>query len=267
LGGYALIKWSWPKKLKKNTNKTQKPSIFTNVPDFPSIELVAYYQEFVNYYPNCELETKNWFVHNVQKDWVLIDCGANIGYYSILFSRLAPKGHIYAFEPTSTYDMLLTNLAHHKINNVTPVKSALGKQSGEIKDAIFRIWGHKPENMVYSFITIDDFVRAKNLSRLDCIKIDVDSFDFEVLQGARETLLKFDPFVIVELNHALNKRNQSVPEALEWLAKLGYEYAYSLDFENFLLKRIWQESNKITQVPQITIRFGTGNIALKSTSS
>ena len=52
------------------------------------------------------------------------------------------------------------------------------------------------------------------LTRLDCVKIDVDGFDLEVLKGARETLLRFDPWLVVELNHALATRGQSVSEAL-----------------------------------------------------
>ena len=40
-------------------------------------------------------------------------------------------------------------------------------------------------------------------------KYDVDSFDFEVLRGAERTLLRRNPVVVVELNHALAKRNQS----------------------------------------------------------
>ena len=38
----------------------------TAVPGRPAIELVAYYEEFRDYYPQCELETKRWFVENVQ---------------------------------------------------------------------------------------------------------------------------------------------------------------------------------------------------------
>ena len=65
--------------------------IKTNVPGMAPIELVSYYDEFLFYYPDCELQTKAWFVEHAQADWVYLDCGANIGYYSILFSRLSPQ--------------------------------------------------------------------------------------------------------------------------------------------------------------------------------
>jgi len=80
--------------------------IETNVPDSEPIKLIAYYEEFLGYYPNCEMQTKQCFVDNAKQDWVFLDIGANIGYFSILFSRLAPEGKVYAFEPTDTFDML-----------------------------------------------------------------------------------------------------------------------------------------------------------------
>lgn len=217
--------------------KPKKKPICMEVPGQAPIELVEYYQEFSRYYPTCEMATKRWFVDHVGKDWVILDCGANIGQFSILFSRLAPQGKVYAFEPTSTISMLQANLDHHGVTNVSLVNVALGKASGKRKDGIYRVWGEKPEKRVYPFLTIDDFVEQNGLSRVDCIKIDVDSFDFEVLQGSVKTLMRFNPYVMVELNHALSRRNQSNTQALEWMAGLGYTNAMVLDYDNFLFKR------------------------------
>lgn len=214
-----------------------KQPIQTSVPGHEPIVLYDYYEEFIRYYANCEPETKKWFVDNARPDWVYLDCGANIGYYSILFSRLSPQGLIHAFEPTSTVEKLNTNLTQHNIQNVRVHQIALGARSGDINDGIFRIWGSEAERQVYPFMTIDDFVENEGLDRLDCIKIDVDSFDFEVLLGAEKTMRRFDPYVVVELNHALVKRNQSNAEALDWLSSLGYEHSLNLEYENFVLKK------------------------------
>lgn len=215
---------------------TQKP-ILMQIPGLGPIELVAYYEEFIDYYPGCEMQSKKWFVENVGKDWIVIDCGANIGYYSILFSRLAPEGHVYALEPTSTFEMLLANLQQNGVTNVTPLRLAVGRETGCIQDKIYRIWGKEPEFSAYEFIRIDDFINSYRIDHVDCIKIDVDSFDFEVLQGAEHTLIDQNPYVLVELNHALNLRGQSDIQALRWLSGLGYDQCVVLDNENFLFKR------------------------------
>lgn len=209
----------------------------TYVPGHDPIELVAYYESFIDYYPYCELQTKRWFVENARPDWTIFDIGANVGYYSILMSRLCPDGQIHSFEPTSTIELLKQNVAHHGRTNITPHRVALGARSGRHEDGIFRIWGKDAEKQEYDFLTLDDAVKRFGIARLDCIKIDVDSFDFEVLRGAENTLRRLNPWVVVELNHALDKRGQSANEALEWLVSQGYDSALVLDHENFVLRR------------------------------
>ncbi len=209
----------------------------TNVPGRPAIELPAYYESFAWYYPNCELQSKGWLVKNAAPDWVYLDCGANIGYYSILFSQLSPEGRIYAIEPTSTADMLQQNLAHNGADNVTVHRLALGQHSGRLTEKVYRLWGSAHEEMEYEFVTVDQFVKQMDLPRLDCLKIDVDSFDFEVLMGAETTLERFDPWLVVELNHALGVRGYSNMAALSWLLDRGYRHSLVLDYDNFVLRR------------------------------
>ncbi|MGI9254419.1 MAG: FkbM family methyltransferase, partial [Thermomicrobiales bacterium] len=207
------------------------------VPGAEPVRLVVWYPEFRDYYPACEMETKGWVQRHARPDWVVLDVGANVGIYTLLASRLAPEGHVHAFEPTSTAAMLASNLAAAGAENVTIHQIAVGSRSGEAEEPIYRIWGQDPERMVYPFTTIDDFVREQGLTRLDLIKIDVDGFDFEALQGARETLERFDPWVIVELNETLATRGVAAADALAWLAALGYAEAVELDIDNFLLRR------------------------------
>ena len=212
--------------------------MLTAIPGRPPIELVAFYEEFRDYYPLCEQETKRWFVEHVRPDWWIFDVGANVGYYTILFSQLAPAGRVFAFEPTTTADMLRANLAHNKVGNAVVHEVALGARTGQLNERIFRIWGSEGEVKKYPFYRFDDFVREQGIERVDCLKIDVDSFDFEVLRGAEQTLLKHDPVIVIELNHALAKRDQSPAETLAWLARRGYRKALTLDrHDNYVLQR------------------------------
>jgi FkbM family methyltransferase len=209
----------------------------TTIPGRNPIELVAYYEEFRDYYPYCELETKRWFVDHVRADWWMFDIGANVGYYTILFSQLAPRGRVFAFEPTATAEMLRANLRHNKVENAEIHEVALAAMTGEREDRIYRLWGTDGEVRTWPFCSLDDFVEQHRIERVDCLKIDVDSFDFEVLRGAERTLAERNPVVVVELNHALAHRNQSVGEALAWLARRGYRKALVLDNDNFMLQR------------------------------
>lgn len=209
----------------------------TRVPGRPDIEMPAFYEEFAAYYPDCELQTKQWIVDNASPDWVYLDCGANVGYYTVLFSQLSPDGKVHAIEPTSTADMLEENIFYNGCKNVIVHRRAVGQYPGRRVDRIFRIWGQPPEELEYDFTTIDHLVPELGLERLDCVKIDVDSFDFEVLMGAERTLGQYDPWLIVELNHALGLRGQSNMAALSWLVDRGYRQCLVLDHDNFILKR------------------------------
>jgi len=211
--------------------------IETLVPGGAPVRLSAYYPHMRSYYPLCEMQTKRWCQRRIGRDWRIFDVGANIGYYAALFGRLAPEGRVVAYEPTTTADMLAENLALNGVGNVEIRRMALGAAQGQRREGIFRVWGSPAEVAEYPFSTVDAEMRALGWSRLDLLKVDVDSFDLEVLKGAAETLDRCNPFVLVELNHALAERGQGVTDALDWLAGQGYAEAQVLDRENFLLRR------------------------------
>ena len=211
------------------------PPIQTAVPGRPPIPLVAYYHELLSYYPNCEMATKRWFVQNAREDWVFFDCGANVGYYALLFSSLAPKGRVYAFEPTKTHAMLLRNLRHNGAVNVVAERLALGRVGGRTAARLPRIWGHAWEGGEFEFTTLDDYVRNRGIGHVDCIKIDVDSHEFAVLMGAEETLSRFRPRLVIELTDiALTLRGVFSTEVFAWLAAHGYSRATVLDHTNYV---------------------------------
>ncbi|NSY62268.1 class I SAM-dependent methyltransferase [Agrobacterium tumefaciens] len=211
--------------------------IWTMVPEAEPILLGSYYAHMRGYYPYCEMQTKRWCVRNIGRDWRIFDVGGNIGYYSALFGRCASEGRVIAYEPTETHRMLRHNLELNGISNVEVRQLAMGETEGNRRDAIFRVWGSPAEVEEFPFSTVDAEIRRLEWDRLDLLKVDVDSFDLEVLKGALQTLDKFNPWVLVELNHALAERKQSVSQALEWLASVGYHDALVMDGENFLLRR------------------------------
>lgn len=208
--------------------------LVTKIPGGTPIQIPAHYPEFASYYPECELQTKKWFIDNVRQEWICVDAGANIGYHSILMARLAQSGTVYAFEPTDTHDFLVSNIEANNASNVTPLRLGLSDRSFRGEESIFRIWGHDPEVTEVEFVTLDEFAVRVGLERLDLIKIDVDGFDLEVLWGAESVLKRFQPTVIVELNHALLTRGYTPSQAISWLVAQGYRSALVLDSDNWV---------------------------------
>lgn len=196
-----------------------------------------YYECDKSWFSKAELKTKDFFINTIREDFTIIDAGAQIGMYSVLFSKLTPKGKIYAFEPTDTMDFLIDNLNENGVTNVEIHKTPLSNKVGTFTDKIFKVWSQQIiDEKEFEFETIDNFVKTNNL-KIDLLKIDVDSYDYEVLQGSEEVLKTQNPIVVVELNHALGKRNFTIQQAVDFMNSLNYKVVSILDTDNYIFEK------------------------------
>lgn len=219
-------------------NRKSQQFLETLVPGQPPVGLVSWYKRFNAYYPTCEMQSKRWMVQNIKKDWVCLDAGANIGYHSILMARLAAEGTVHSFEPTKTFSMLENNVKHSRLDNLVLNRAALGS-SGQGGGKIYRIWGARPESYSGKWTTVDEYLKSQATKRLDFLKVDVDGFDFEVLQGAKESISTFRPIVLVEINHALATRNKTASDIFAFMLRQKYSRALVLDSDNYVFLSTW----------------------------
>ncbi len=145
----------------------------------------------------------------IKEGMTVLDIGANIGYYSLIFSKLVgAKGHVFSFEPTkSTYEKLLRNIQLNKCNNIIPLNFALSNKkevrkfyhaddhdrnafAPEIKNAKF-------ENVECE--VLDDFIEKNNLN-VDFIKIDVEGAEKLVFEGGKKFLSNYTGKIFCEIN-------------------------------------------------------------------
>ncbi len=149
---------------------------------------------------------------------VILDIGANIGVMSVHLARSHRDSKVYAFEPIP-YNMqtLEKVIRHYKIENVEVIKSALGNTVGEIemvmpvqKSARLQGLSHvmhdsitelnHGEKFITPITTLDTFMKEHKINaRITAIKLDVENFEFFVLDGGRETIAKNRPIVYCEL--------------------------------------------------------------------
>jgi FkbM family methyltransferase len=152
----------------------------------------------------------------VGDDWVCLDIGANIGPISLTLGELCPQGEVHAFEPVPvTYEYLQRNLARAGTANLHAHNLALLDRRDEViihynpdfSGGAF-ISGHLEhgEASTVEATTLDEWVASTGLDRLDLIKLDVEGSELTVLSGAAETLRRFRPAMIVELNPITMRR-------------------------------------------------------------
>lgn len=169
---------------------------------------------------------------------VILDVGAHIGYFSLLFAKwLRGRGKVYAFEPfPRTVQRLKRNLElNPRLGGLvrlreTAVSDFVGSISmsapSEGNSGCNYLSASGDGNVAVT--TLDAFAQQESFSRVDLIKIDVEGSEVELLEGARETLERFRPLVMIEVNPSTLRRFQhTAGDVISLLGKYRYRMAYA----------------------------------------
>lgn len=141
---------------------------------------------------------------------VVFDVGANVGVFTAFAAQRA--GQLHSFEPDpSVFPHLERTVALNQLANVRLNAMALGAVEGEARifsnptsasashlvttDGMAQDGGSS-----ISITTLDSYVAARGVDRLDLIKIDVEGFETDVLAGARKSIAGLRPSALVEFN-------------------------------------------------------------------
>jgi len=117
---------AWPDVRLQPARVALAPGIdVTIIPHLEEFDFAAHLYRRMNY----ETEVASWLLD--RKYDVVIEIGANVGIYTLLFSKLWPASSIYCFEPSrKAYRRLLENLALNDCPNVFPLNCAVAQQTG-----------------------------------------------------------------------------------------------------------------------------------------
>jgi FkbM family methyltransferase len=136
------------------------------------------------------------FIKSVKKGDTVLDVGANVGYYTVLASKLVgAKGKVYAFEPDRrNVELLNKNIKLNNCLNVEVVPLALGAKnkisyflSDKTNPGESRI-SEKVTRELVRVKTLDTLVRERKIKKVDVIKLDVEGGEVDVLRGAKTLL-------------------------------------------------------------------------------
>lgn len=129
-----------------------------------------------------------------------VDVGANVGYFTLLAcSRVGPQGRVFACEPSPwAFQRLQATLRDNALSQARAFNFALGAEPGELS-LHFTSEGnanHTPSmvpqpgarTVPVQVRTLDSCLEEWALERVDLMKVDVEGFEPQVLQGARRAL-------------------------------------------------------------------------------
>jgi FkbM family methyltransferase len=182
-----------------------------------------------------------------------IDVGANIGLVTLLASRwVGPAGRVIAFEPSAReFARLRGHIERNALGNVEAVPCALGDREGTAMLHVAEAdkAGHNTlaEQFVSASVTkayaepvrvvrLDDY--ARDVPRVDVIKIDVEGRESQVIEGAQKIIVRDRPALLIEVAGAATASDHPGRLTMESsLRQLGYHFV-AIDGDSGSLRHV-----------------------------
>lgn len=162
---------------------------------------------------------------------VLYDVGSNIGLYSHLVASILDPRRVIAFEPTPATANTSRRIARRNRLAVDVVEAAVGEVAGtaqlflspvsDASNSLVEGFRNTTESTEVEVVTVDGYVQRSGLVP-SVLKIDVETFEREVLRGARATIERHRPVIIIEV--LKRKGRDHGVELTEEMSGLGYHY-------------------------------------------
>lgn len=177
-----------------------------------------------------------FFADFIKPGDVVFDIGANFGLFAVLAGKIAgPAGKVWVFEPAQDGVALIKeNISWNSLSNVVLFESALSDQDGTGR---LYLHDNPGKNTLGQFTSgagryeeiqlrrLDALPGIEALDRLDFIKIDAEGAEELVFKGASETIDRFKPAILFEVNSkAAEQLGLNGLGATKLLQEKGYEF-------------------------------------------
>ena len=160
-------------------------------------------------------------------DGLVLDIGGNTGYQTYFHSQF---NRVVTYEPVpELFEVLKENL--RKLDNVTFINKAVGSYCGNVTLYVdvnrlsntSQVALVESQEIVAPIVTID----SEQHENVSFIKVDVEGFELEVLQGAEQTIKRDKPTCMVEIYEPWCKQlDVPAEQYFEFFEKLGYVSYY-----------------------------------------
>jgi FkbM family methyltransferase len=148
---------------------------------------------------NYENDFDQQMIEQISQTDIVWDIGANVGFFTTKFAeKVGSNGHVFAFEPAvSSYTSLVRNCVSYA--NITCLNLALSNKSGSLS---FRDSGIEndptnglvengaPSSLKVDVAIGDELVSNESMHKPTAVKIDVEGYELDVIEGMKDCLKK-----------------------------------------------------------------------------
>ena len=189
----------------------------------------------------------------------VFDIGSYTGLYALVATKSNKKLKVFAFEPNpNLFSALNRNLTLNRVRNVKSEQMALDKEPGKA----YLYLNHEIHTSIGSLIqssssgkkilinktTLDLYCESNSINSIDLIKIDVEGYETNVLQGALSIIMKSSPIILME---SLSQR--TLETQYDILSKLGYLNPMQVNGDGYDLNNwLWITDSHECRVKQIS---------------
>lgn len=141
-----------------------------------------------------------WLAEQIKSGMTVVDVGANIGYYSLLFAGLVgPQGKVIAFEPDpDLFHTAEENVRRNGKSGMVQIhhcglgaeRAELHLMRGQVNSGDNRLRRSVPDSpraVAVKVLPLDEVIGAV---KVDWVKIDVQGWECDVLEGMDQTLAR-----------------------------------------------------------------------------
>jgi FkbM family methyltransferase len=217
------------------------PCVFSNCKRLLQVPLKEFYE---SYFYFCEhpqgRHEMNYFLDRLKRKEVFYDIGAFHGAYSTIAKlKLQKDISLHVFEPLAKNVQAIRRVCElngfidFKINPLavgdgSPVMGNVNEQ-----DVMLRLGDTNAMTpMIFSSVSLDEYIASGNLAPT-IIKIDVEGFELQVLQGGQNCLRQHRPSLWLEVHvEFLAAQKKTANDVLNLLREMGYTISFFNDYNS-----------------------------------